>query len=175
MEQELPTLPEHLISPPVFSVVCVAQSLVFCVVFCRSLFVLFLLAIVLWVLLRFTGSDYLSWYLQTRLQEIGYQYTRGRRGRDPMQSVSITTNVMSSNPAHGEVYSTQHYVIKFVMEWLATGRWFSAGTPVSSTNKTDRHHITEIVLKVALSIINRPTNTLRFPVFSGQWHVCWHN
>jgi hypothetical protein len=22
---------------------------------------------------------------------------------------------------------------------LATGRWFSAGTPVSSTNKTDRH------------------------------------
>jgi hypothetical protein len=28
----------------------------------------------------------------------------------PMQSVHITTNVVSSNPAHGEVYSTQHYV-----------------------------------------------------------------
>jgi hypothetical protein len=25
-----------------------------------------------------------------------------------------------------------------VCQWLATGRWFSSGTPVSSTNKTDR-------------------------------------
>jgi hypothetical protein len=29
------------------------------------------------------------------------------------------------------------------------------GTPVSSTNKTDRHDITEIVLKVVLSTINQ--------------------
>jgi hypothetical protein len=26
-----------------------------------------------------------------------------------------------------------------VCQWLTTGRWFSLGTPVSSTNKTDRH------------------------------------
>jgi hypothetical protein len=32
---------------------------------------------------------------------------------------------------------------------------FSPGTPVSSTNKTDRHDITEILLKVALSILNQ--------------------
>ena len=31
-----------------------------------------------------------------------------------------------------------------------TGRLFSPGTPVSSTNKTDRHDITEILLKVVL-------------------------
>jgi hypothetical protein len=31
-----------------------------------------------------------------------------------MQSVPITTNVVSSDPAHGEVYSMQHYVIKIV-------------------------------------------------------------
>jgi hypothetical protein len=31
----------------------------------------------------------------------------------PMQSVPITTNVVSSNSAHGVVYSIQHYVIKF--------------------------------------------------------------
>jgi hypothetical protein len=30
---------------------------------------------------------------------------------------------------------------------------FSQGTPVSSTNTTDRHNITEILLKVALNII----------------------
>ena len=33
-----------------------------------------------------------------------------------MQSVHITTNVVSSNPVYGEVYSTQHYVIKFVSD-----------------------------------------------------------
>jgi len=36
---------------------------------------------------------------------------------------------------------------------LATGRWFSPGTLVSSTNKTDRQDITEILLKVALNFI----------------------
>jgi hypothetical protein len=30
----------------------------------------------------------------------------------PVQSVPITTKVVSSNPVHGEVYSIQHYVIK---------------------------------------------------------------
>jgi hypothetical protein len=34
------------------------------------------------------------------------------------------------------------------------GLWFSPGAPVSSTNKTDCHDITELLLKVALSTIN---------------------
>jgi hypothetical protein len=34
-----------------------------------------------------------------------------------------------------------------------TGLWLILGTPVSSTNKTDRHDITEILLKVALNTI----------------------
>ena len=34
----------------------------------------------------------------------------------PMQSVPITTQVVSSNPAHGENYCIQHYVIKFVSD-----------------------------------------------------------
>ena len=33
------------------------------------------------------------------------------------------------------------------------GRWFSGGTPVSSTNKTDCHDIPEILLEVALNTI----------------------
>jgi hypothetical protein len=41
-----------------FKWVLVAQSLVFCVMLCRSLFVLFRLAIVLAVLLTFTAYDY---------------------------------------------------------------------------------------------------------------------
>jgi hypothetical protein len=59
---------------------------------------------------------------------------------------------MSSNPTYGEVYSIQHYVIN-VCQLLATGRWFSPGTLVSSTNKTGHHDITEILLKVALNTI----------------------
>jgi hypothetical protein len=56
-----------------------------------------------------------------------------------VQSVPIITEVVSSNPVHGDVYSIQHYVTKFGS---------APGTPVSSTNKTDHHDITEILLKV---------------------------
>ena len=43
-----------------------------------------------------------------------------------------------------------------VCQWLVTDRWFSPGTPVSSTNKTDRHDITEILFKVALNTRKQP-------------------
>jgi hypothetical protein len=57
VEQELHTLQGLLNSTPVLRGVRVARSLIFCVVFCRSLFVLFLLAIVLSVR-RYTIFDY---------------------------------------------------------------------------------------------------------------------
>jgi hypothetical protein len=47
-----------------------------------------------------------------------------------------------------------------VCQWLAAGQWFSPGTPVSFTNKTDRNDITEIFLEVALNTI-----TLLFSVW----------
>jgi magnesium-transporting ATPase (P-type) len=46
-------------------------------------------------------------------------------------------------------------VFSKVCQWLATGRLFSPGSPVSSTNKTDRHDIAEILLKVALDTIKQ--------------------
>jgi hypothetical protein len=60
VEQELLTLPEHPSSLPVFSGARVTRSVVLCVGFvdrCLPLR-LFLLAIVLPVILRFTDSDY---------------------------------------------------------------------------------------------------------------------
>jgi hypothetical protein len=39
----------------------------------------------------------------------------------------ITTNVVCLNPAHGEVYSLQHYVILFVCDLRQV--CFSLGTP----------------------------------------------
>jgi HKD family nuclease len=44
---------------------------------------------------------------------------------------------------------------------LATGQWFSPATPVSSTNNTDSHDITEILLKVMLINIT-VTLSIRF-------------
>jgi hypothetical protein len=38
---------------------------------------------------------------------------------------------------------------------LAHGRWFSPGTPASSTTKTGRHDIAEILLEVVLNIKNQ--------------------
>ena len=70
-----------------------------------------------------------------------------------MHSVPITTIVVSSNPVHGEVYSIQRYVIKFVNELRQVGGSIRA----SSTNNTDGHdiyiYIAEILLKVALKTV----------------------
>jgi len=40
-----------------------------------------------------------------------------------------------------------------VCQLLAAGLWFSPGTPVSTTNKTYHHNITEILLKVGLNTL----------------------
>ena len=84
---------------------------------------------------------------------------RGRCGRDRMVVGFTTTYAISayhhwccefeSRSGRG----VQHNVK--VCQWLATGWWFSLGPPVSSTNKTDRHDITEILLKVALNTIKQ--------------------
>jgi hypothetical protein len=46
--------------------------------------------------------------------------------------------------------------------------WFSLGTPVSSTNKTDRHDIIEILLKVPLNTI---TLTLNISMYFGVFNI----
>jgi len=46
-----------------------------------------------------------------------------------------------------------------VYQLLAHGRWFSPGTPASSTTKTGRHDIAEILLKVALK--HQKSNQIR--------------
>ena len=42
-----------------------------------------------------------------------------------------------------------------VCQIFVVDRWISPGTPVSSTNKTDSHDITEILLTVALNTISK--------------------
>ena len=50
-----------------------------------------------------------------------YKTKWDRRGRDRMvvgftTAPAITAKVVSSNPTHGEMYSIQHYMIKFVSD-----------------------------------------------------------
>jgi hypothetical protein len=47
---------------------------------------------------------------------------------------------------------------------LAHGRWFSPGTPASSTTKTGRHDIAEILLKVELNTKNHHQIILMIPL-----------
>ena len=64
------------------------------------------------------GAVVVIWYLDLQL---------------PVQSEPITTKIVSSNALHGEVYSIQHYLIKFVSDLRQVGG-FSQGTLVSSIN-----------------------------------------
>jgi hypothetical protein len=50
-----------------------------------------------------------------------------------MQSVSITTKVVSLNPAHGEVYSIQPYVIKFVSDLRQVSGFLRFPPPIKLT------------------------------------------
>ena len=64
-------------------------------------------------------------FTKVLIPEISYDLNEGRRGRDRMvvgftlfmQSVHITTKVVSLNPVNGEVHLIQHYVIKFVSDF----------------------------------------------------------
>jgi hypothetical protein len=69
-----------------------------------------------------------------------------------VQSVPITTKVVSSNPAHGEVYSMLHYVIKFY-QWLATGRWFTQGIWNIVESGVKHHNLTPAIDEIQTKII----------------------
>jgi hypothetical protein len=71
-----------------------------------------------------------------------------------MQSMSITTKAVSSNPVHGEVYSIQYCVIKFVSDLRQFGgfhRVFRFPLPIKLA--ATKYRVAEILLKVALNII----------------------
>jgi hypothetical protein len=73
-----------------------------------------------------------------------------------MQTVPSTTDVVKSNLDWGEVYLIQQYVINYVNDMRQVG-----GLLRVLANKTDRHDITGILLKVALNTINlNPKRTL---------------
>ena len=75
----------------------------------------------------------------------------------------ITTKVVSSNPAHAEVYSMQHYVIKHVSDLRQVGGFLQ----FPPTNLTDDHDITESGVKHRNSNPNHSLSTLSVLLFSS--------
>jgi len=71
-----------------------------------------------------------------------------------VQSVPITTNVVSSNLTHSEVYSIQHYVINFVIDLRQGDGFLPIRRFPPPIQLHDCHDITEILLKVVLNTIN---------------------
>jgi hypothetical protein len=57
-----------------------------------------------------------------------------------------------------------------VYQLLSHGRWFSPGTPTSSTTKTDRHDIAEILLKVALN--TKKSNQIKSIIWLCYFFSC---
>jgi hypothetical protein len=62
------------------------------------------------------------------------------------------------------------------------GLWFSPGPPVSSTNKSERHNITEILLKVALNTIKQTNKSIEKPTHNRnklkknkEMSHCWNS
>ena len=84
-----------------------------------------------------------------------YTYWGGRHGCDRMVIGFTTTYSISAYHHWCCEFKSRLPSCDQVCQWLATCRWFSPSPPVSSTNKTDRHDITEILLKMALNTIKQ--------------------
>ena len=57
-----------------------------------------------------------------------------------------------------------------VCQWLAIGQWFTPCTPVSSTNKTDRHDIIENIVESGLKQ-HKPNLIIRFCLCCLRPHI----
>ena len=79
---------------------------------------------------------------------------RVSQGRDHMV-VGFTTTCAISAYMYHHLSVLETTLCDKVCRLLATGQWFSSGTLISSTNKTDCHDITETLLKMVLNTIIR--------------------
>ena len=88
-------------------------------------------------------------------------YTSTEDGKGAVVAVSIIFMVVGFITTYA-ISAYHHWCCEFksrsewgVQHYVIIDRWFSLGPPVSSTNKTDRHKITEILLKVTLNTIKQ--------------------
>jgi hypothetical protein len=74
-------------------------------------------------------------YIAFILLQVNCSIAGDRRSRNRMVVgfTTIIANVVRSNPAHDEVYSIQHYVIKFVSDFRQVGCFLRSPPPIKLT------------------------------------------
>ena len=109
-----------------------------------------------------------SWMMFNKLNSFVFHWhLRDHHGCDRM-AVGFTTMYVII------AFSYQHWCCEFeswtlcdkVCQCLTAGQWISLNTLVSSTNKTNRHDTTEVLLKVALNTITLNPLTLNLYIQS---------
>jgi len=102
--------------------------------------------------------------LQSYVSYLNFKLYRGTRVAQRVRSLDLTAHTSLSPIRHAFTPSFVNYkkgctrlaaTSDKVYQLLAQGRWFSPGTPASSTTKTGRHDIAEILLKVVLNTKNQ--------------------
>jgi hypothetical protein len=74
---------------------------------------------------------------------------------------------------HACLFDASHNYLSLVYQFLAHGRWLSPGTPASSSTKTGRHNIAEILLKVALNTKNQSINhSAKRKIICNVLYIC---
>ena len=121
-------------------------------------------------------KHFLSWndgYFALLVNIKKHTLNKGRRCRDRMVIVFTTTLWVRIS-----IRARCTTLCDKVCQWLATGRRFSPGTRVSSTSKTDRHDITETLLKEEWRylwqlIISRSLKLLAYAQGTEGESECW--
>jgi len=126
--------------------------------FCWQLYCLYMYLIFLFIM--FIGYCLKELVYEKTMQNSPEARLTNRSFQNLLAGYNHQKTFTNRHNVHGEMYSIQHYVITFFRDlWV----WcFSPGTPVSSTIKSDRHDIIEILLKVAL-------NTINLKQYSNSW------
>jgi hypothetical protein len=104
-------------------------------------------------------------------------YCKGHRGLDRIVVRFATTYVISAyhhwccefKSCSGR--GVEHYVLKFISDLRQIGGFLRLLYSGSSTNKTDHHNITEILLKVTLNTIKPTKKTPIRLLLSCSWVV----
>jgi len=109
---------------------------------------------------------------------VSTQFHEGARVAQWVRSLDLTTHTSLSPIRRGFVPGFVNYkkgctrlavASNKVYQLLAHGRWFSPGTTASSTTKTGRHDIAEILLKVALRHQKSKSKSISWEGPVAQW------